>query len=135
LNTPAAATRPIAFAYPLARMRVAARLPRQPARSREHPADKVVEVCAQVASGRAHEVAGRSVHELTAGETGKAIVRATDGAKAWRCSLQAGSRRRGASTGGASQVRAASRSNSPASRCTTSSRSRVRIASSADSRG
>jgi hypothetical protein len=51
---------------------------------------KVVEVCAQVASGRAHEVSGRSVHELTAGETGKAIVRGADGAKAWRCSLQAG---------------------------------------------
>jgi hypothetical protein len=79
------------FRYPLARMRVGrAFLDSLRALEGLEPA-KVVEVCAQVANGRAHEVAGRSVHELTAGETGKAIVRATDGAKAWRCSLQAGS--------------------------------------------
>jgi hypothetical protein len=51
--------------------------------------EKVVEVCAQVASGRAHELAGRETHELHEGEGGSpARVRAGDGAKAWRCSLQ-----------------------------------------------
>jgi len=53
--------------------------------------EKVVEVCAQVACGRAHEIPGRSVHELHAGERGASgRTRASDGAKAWRCSLQDG---------------------------------------------
>lgn len=52
--------------------------------------DKVVEVCAQVACERAHEISGRSVHELTAGVAGKSITRAADNAQAWRCALQVG---------------------------------------------
>ena len=53
------------------------------------PVDKVIEVCAQVASGRAHTVSGREVHELRVGEGGgPARERARDGAKAWRCALQ-----------------------------------------------
>ena len=52
--------------------------------------EKVVEVCAQVASGRAHEIPGRAVHELTEGLAGRSILRPSDGAKAWRCALQVG---------------------------------------------
>ncbi len=52
---------------------------------------KVVEVCAQVASGRARAIQGRSVHELRSGAPGSAgRTRAADGAKAWRCALQDG---------------------------------------------
>ena len=50
---------------------------------------KIVEVAAQVACGKAHEIEGREVHPL--GESGPASrqrVRALDGAKAWRCALQ-----------------------------------------------
>ena len=55
-------------------------------------AEKVVEVCAQIACGRAHEIPGRAVHELHAGDRAGAAgrTRASDGAKAWRCSLQDG---------------------------------------------
>jgi predicted RNA-binding protein with RPS1 domain len=53
--------------------------------------EKVVEVCAQVACGRAHQIPGRAVHELTEGVAGRAIFRPSDGAKAWRCALQIGS--------------------------------------------
>lgn len=52
-------------------------------------AEKIVEVAAQVACERAHEIDGREVHPL--GESGGASrqrVRARDGAKAWRCALQ-----------------------------------------------
>ena len=50
---------------------------------------KVVEVCAQVAAGIAHEVKGREVHQLRTGPSGgEARVRFGDGAKAWRCALQ-----------------------------------------------
>jgi hypothetical protein len=53
--------------------------------------EKVVEVCAQVASLRAHEIPGREVHPLRSGEAGAPTrVRKRDGAKAWRCSLQDG---------------------------------------------
>jgi hypothetical protein len=53
--------------------------------------DKVIEVCAQVASAKAHEIPGREVHQLRTGEGGAPTVeRASDGAKAWRCSLQDG---------------------------------------------
>lgn len=58
--------------------------------------DKIVEVCAEVAMGRCHEIPGRDVHPLHAGEGGPPRYRATDGARAWRCSLQnitAGARR------------------------------------------
>jgi len=51
--------------------------------------EKILEVCAQVASGIAHEVDGREVHPLRAGVGGaKAVVRASDKATAWRCALQ-----------------------------------------------
>jgi hypothetical protein len=55
------------------------------------PTDKVIEVCAQVASGKAHEIPGREVHQLRTGVGGAPTAdRASDGAKAWRCSLQDG---------------------------------------------
>lgn len=50
---------------------------------------KIVEVAAQVACEKAHEIEAREVHPL--GESGSASrprVRARDGAKAWRCALQ-----------------------------------------------
>ncbi len=53
--------------------------------------DKILEVAAQVASGRCHEIKGRAVHELHAGEGGTPTrARASDGARAWRCALQIG---------------------------------------------
>jgi predicted RNA-binding protein with RPS1 domain len=78
------------FRYPLARMRVG-RAFLDALRSLEGiDIMKVVEVGAQVASGRAHEIPARLVHELTAGVGGRSIVRPSDGAKAWRCALQVG---------------------------------------------
>lgn len=50
--------------------------------------DKIVEVCAQVACGRAHRLPGREVHVLRASDRGPGIVRADDDAKAWRCAIQ-----------------------------------------------
>ena len=51
--------------------------------------DKVLEVCAHVAAGTAHELAAREVHQLRAGTRGAATrVREADGAQAWRCALQ-----------------------------------------------
>ena len=51
--------------------------------------DKVFEVCAQVAAGRAHEIPAREVHRLRQSDRGAAYVeRKRDGALAWRCSLQ-----------------------------------------------
>ena len=77
--------------YPLARMRVGGSF-LDSARALEGvDVAKVVEVCARVAAGRAHEIQGRAVHELTDGVGGRAIVRTSDGAKAWRCALQVGS--------------------------------------------
>lgn len=53
--------------------------------------EKVVEVCAQLACLRAHEIPARDMHELRAGAGGApARTRGSDGAKAWRCSLQDG---------------------------------------------
>ncbi len=50
---------------------------------------KVIEVCAQVASDTAAKIVGREVHQLRQGLRGATgHVRATDGARAWRCSLQ-----------------------------------------------
>ena len=77
------------FAYPLQRMAVGREFL---ARVREIggiEVDKIVEVCAQVASGRCHEIPGRLVHELRFGEGGTPTrFRAADGARAWRCALQ-----------------------------------------------
>lgn len=52
--------------------------------------DKIVAVCAEVACGRAAEKAGRQLHELRKAESGASPqrVRESDGALAWRCSLQ-----------------------------------------------
>ena len=52
--------------------------------------DKVLEVCAQVASDRAHQIGGREVHRLRNGPAGTARLRTGDGAVAWRCALQIG---------------------------------------------
>lgn len=75
--------------YPLARMRVGRAFLGALRGLDGIPVAKVVEVCAQVASQRAHEVSGRKVHQLRSGEAGAPTrVRKRDGAKASRCSLQ-----------------------------------------------
>lgn len=75
--------------YPLLRMRVGREFLEHVRALDGIAVDKVVEVCAQVACGRAHEIVAREVHELRAGEGGSpARVRERDGAKAWRCALQ-----------------------------------------------
>lgn len=78
--------------YPLQRMRVGREF-LQRARALEGvDAAKVIEVCAQVACGRAQDIPARAVHELLEGKGGAAAyVREADRAKAWRCSLQDGS--------------------------------------------
>jgi len=77
------------LAYPLQRMAVGREFL---ARVRELggiEVEKIVEVCAQVASGRCHEIPARLVHELRFGEGGTPTrFRASDGARAWRCALQ-----------------------------------------------
>ena len=53
--------------------------------------DRVVEVCAEVVSGRARERAGLEVHPLRSSEGGGTPQRTrADGAKAYRASLQVG---------------------------------------------
>lgn len=79
------------LAFPLQRMRVGREFLARLRALEGVEVEKVVEVCAQVASGRAHQVQGRSVHELRSGAPGSpGRVRAADGAKTWRCSLQDG---------------------------------------------
>ena len=52
--------------------------------------ERVVEVCAHIVSGRVAEVGGLELHPLRGREGGNAPKRVrADGAKAWRCSLQA----------------------------------------------
>lgn len=76
-------------AYPLRRMRVGGEFL---ARLRDLDGiamDKVLDVCAQVAANRAHEIPAREVHRLRQGEKGAgSVTRLRDGAVAWRCSLQ-----------------------------------------------
>ncbi len=75
--------------HPLRRMRVGPDLLDGLQELTDVPVDKVLEVCAQVAAGTAHDVPGRQVHELTAGSGGAPTrMRESDGARAWRCSLQ-----------------------------------------------
>ena len=50
--------------------------------------DKVLEVCAQVAADKAHEIAAREVHQLRAGLRGAGTHVRADQGQAWRCSLQ-----------------------------------------------
>jgi hypothetical protein len=78
--------------HPLQRMRVGREFLARLSSLQGVDVEKVIEVCAQVACGRAHEIPGRSVHELHAGERSGSVgrTRASDGAKAWRCSLQDG---------------------------------------------
>jgi predicted RNA-binding protein with RPS1 domain len=77
--------------YPLQKMRVGRSFLESVRNLHGIDIDKVVEVCAQVACNRAHEIQGRYVHELTEGVAGRSTLRSTDGAKAWRCALQVGS--------------------------------------------
>lgn len=77
--------------YPLQRMRVGRAFLALVRCLHGVSVEKVVEVCAQVACLRAHEIPAREVHELRSGGGGApARARASDGAKAWRCSLQDG---------------------------------------------
>ena len=51
--------------------------------------EKILEVCAHVVSGRAASLPGLALHPLREGPGGSdQRVRGSDGAKAWRCSLQ-----------------------------------------------
>lgn len=51
--------------------------------------DKVLEVCADVGTGRVHSIPARETHMLKKGEgPGPVRVRSRDGAQAWRCYLQ-----------------------------------------------
>ena len=51
--------------------------------------EKVLDVCAQVACGLAQDMPSREVHQLrTASRGAPGKVRASDGARAWRCGLQ-----------------------------------------------
>lgn len=74
---------------PLQRLRIG---PRFLASVRDTPGidvDKLLEVCAEVGAGIAHQKAGREVHPLRAGERGAGDrVRQRDGARAFRCALQ-----------------------------------------------
>lgn len=75
--------------YPLQRMRVGREFLASLRTLDGIAIEKVVEVCAQVACLRAHEIAGREVHPLRSGEAGApSRARSRDNAKAWRCSLQ-----------------------------------------------
>ncbi len=75
--------------YPLARMRVGAAFLDRLRNLAGIGTEKVLEVCAQVAAGRAHEIPAREVHRLRQGEGGTGYAnRKRDGAAAWRCSLQ-----------------------------------------------
>ncbi|MBK7645354.1 MAG: S1 RNA-binding domain-containing protein [Planctomycetes bacterium] len=75
--------------YPLQRMRLGREFLERLRELDGIQVEKVVQVCMQVACQRAHEVPGREVHPLRSGPAGAASqLRARDGAKAWRCSLQ-----------------------------------------------
>lgn len=53
--------------------------------------ERIVEVCAHVASGRAWHIAGLAVHPLRTGPGGTPQRTRPGGASAWRCALQVGS--------------------------------------------
>jgi hypothetical protein len=77
------------LAYPLRKMRVGGSFLRSVRELDGVAVDKVVEVCTQVASGIAHTLPAREVHQLREGSRGSgARTRQSDEAKAWRCSLQ-----------------------------------------------
>ncbi|MFM8980797.1 MAG: hypothetical protein ACKOSS_10110, partial [Planctomycetia bacterium] len=76
--------------FPLAEVRLGAGFLDSVAALQGVSAEKVVQVCAEVACGCAREVEGREVHRLRSGPAGNAPprTRARDGATAWRCALQ-----------------------------------------------
>lgn len=76
------------FEFPLQRMRVGREFLDHVRALEGVGADKIVEVAAQVACGKAHTIDGREVHPLREGQASRQCVRARDGAKAWRCALQ-----------------------------------------------
>ncbi len=77
--------------YLLARMRVGREFLERLRNLEGVAVEKVVEVCAQVACQRAHEIPAREVHPLRSGSAGApSRDRARDGARGWRCSLQDG---------------------------------------------
>lgn len=77
--------------YPLRDVRLGPQFLERVRRTEGVELAKVVEVAADVAARRAHEIAGREVHPLRSGEGGAPQrTRAADGAQAWRCSLQVG---------------------------------------------
>ncbi|MCH9682373.1 MAG: S1 RNA-binding domain-containing protein [Deltaproteobacteria bacterium] len=77
--------------YPLQRMKVGREFLNRVRDLDGIDVDKILEVAAQVASARCHEIPGRAVHELHAGEGGTPTrARTSDGARAWRCALQIG---------------------------------------------
>jgi hypothetical protein len=77
--------------YPLRRMRVGAAFLDRLRDLDGVTTEKVLDVCAQVAANRAHEIPAREVHRLRQGEKGAgSVTRKRDGAIAWRCSLQDG---------------------------------------------
>ncbi|HEX5009336.1 MAG TPA: hypothetical protein VFY71_02960 [Planctomycetota bacterium] len=77
--------------YPLARMRLGREFLNRLRRLEGVSLDKLVDVCAQVACQRAPEIKAREVHQLKSGLAGApSRERASDGARAWRCSLQDG---------------------------------------------
>jgi hypothetical protein len=77
--------------YPLARMRVGREFLARWAALEGVSLEKVLDVCAEVACLRAHEIPAREVHPLRFGAPGAPVrVRVRDGARAWRCSLQDG---------------------------------------------
>jgi hypothetical protein len=77
------------FAHPLQHVRVGREFLASVRALEGVSIQKIVEVCAQVASHRAHLMPGRDVHPLREGAAGQpSRTRAADGARAWRCSLQ-----------------------------------------------
>lgn len=75
--------------HPLRRMRVGPSFLRAVRELAGISTEKVIEVCAQVASGIANKMPAREVHQLRDGPRGAGgRARTADNAKAWRCSLQ-----------------------------------------------
>lgn len=76
--------------HPLERMRVGAAFLDSVRELEGIEVAKVLEVCAQVACGAAQDIPGREVHRMreTAAGGSNFRTRKSDGAQAWRCSLQ-----------------------------------------------
>jgi predicted RNA-binding protein with RPS1 domain len=75
--------------HPLRRMRIGPSFLRAVRELSGISIEKIVEVCTQVGCGIAPSIPAREVHQLRDGPRGAGNrTRASDGAKAWRCSLQ-----------------------------------------------